>query len=107
MNINPMEFLKNFQNIQSKVNEAQEKMKDLVVTGSAGGDMVRIKINGQMQIQDVTISPEAVDPEDVSMIEDLVLAAFNDAMAKIKEKMQEEISSATGGMNLPPGLFGA
>lgn len=107
MNINPMEFLKNFQNIQSKVNEAQEKMKDLVVTGSAGGDMVRIEINGQMQIQNVIISPEAVDPEDVSMIEDLVLAAFNDAMVKIKEKMQEEISSATGGMNLPPGLFGA
>jgi hypothetical protein len=102
-----MEFLKNFQNIQSKVNEAQEKMKDLVVTGSAGGDMVRIEINGQMQIQNVIISPEAVDPEDVSMIEDLVLAAFNDAMVKIKEKMQEEISSATGGMNLPPGLFGA
>ena len=105
--MNPMDLLKNFQNIQSRVGEMQEKMKALTVTGTSGGDMVRIDMNGQMEVTNVTISPEAVDPNDIGMLEDLVFAACADAFAKIKEKMSEEVSSLTGGMDLPPGLFGA
>lgn len=104
--MNPMDLLKNFQNIQSKMSEAQERLKALDAVGTSGGDMVRIEISGEMEVKSVTISPEAVDPEDLGMLEDLVLAAFHDAMAKIKEKMREEMSSVTGGLNLPPGFFG-
>ena len=68
--------------------------------------MVRIEINGQMEVLKVTITPEVVDPEEITMLEDLVLAAFSDASAKIKEKIREEMSSITGGMNLPPGFMG-
>ncbi|TVQ25607.1 MAG: YbaB/EbfC family nucleoid-associated protein [Spirochaetaceae bacterium] len=106
MNVNPMDFLKNFQNIQSKLNEAQERMKDVIAVGSAGGDMVRVTINGQMEVQKVEISPEAVDPSDIEMLQDLVLAAFTNAMEKVKEEIKQQMSSLTGGMDLPPGMFG-
>jgi DNA-binding protein YbaB len=59
-----------------------------------------------MEVAKVSISPEAVDPNDIGMLEDLIFAAFSDASAKIKEKMKEEMSALTGGMDLPPGLFG-
>ena len=59
-----------------------------------------------MEVTGVTISPEAVDPEDIGMLQDLIFAAFSDASAKIKEKMKEEVSTLTGGVGLPPGLFG-
>lgn len=104
--MNPMDLLKNFQNIQSKMTEAQERLKELEAVGTSGGDMVRVEISGEMEVKSVTISPEAVDPNDIDMLQDLVLAAFHDAMAKIKEKMREEMSSVTGGLDLPPGMFG-
>jgi hypothetical protein len=107
MNINPMELLKNFQNIQSKMSEAQERLKHVTATGTAGGDMVRVEVNGQLEVQSVQISQEVVDPNDIEMLQDLILAATTDAMNKVKEKIREEMSSLTGGMDLPPGLFGA
>lgn len=106
MNMNPMDMLKNFQNIQTKLNEAQERMKDVIAVGTSGGDMVRVTINGQMEVQKVEISPDAVDPNDIEMLQDLVLAAFTDAMAKVKDKIKDEMSELTGGMDLPPGLMG-
>ena len=104
--MNPMDLLKNFQNIQSRMGEMQERMKSLIVTGTAGGGMVSVGMNGQMEVTEIKISPEAVDPEDIDMLQDLIFAAFSDASAKIKEKMKEEMSSLTGGIDLPPGLFG-
>ena len=104
--MNPMDILKNFQNIQSRMGEMQDRLKDLTVSGTSGGGMVVIEMNGQMEVTGVTISPEAVDPEDIGMLQDLIFAAFSDASAKMKEKMKEEMSSLTGGMDLPPGLFG-
>ena len=71
------------------------------------GDGFGITINGQMNITDVHIEQEVVDPDDVKMLEDLILAAFTDASAKLKEKMQEEMSELTGGMGFPPGFPGA
>ncbi|MFP4643671.1 MAG: YbaB/EbfC family nucleoid-associated protein [Spirochaetales bacterium] len=106
MNMNPMELLKNFQNIQSKLNEAQERMKHVTAVGTSGGDMVRVTINGQMEVQNVEISRDAVDPDDIEMLQDLILAAFTDAMTKVKEEIKEEMSGITGGMDLPPGLMG-
>ena len=104
--MNPFDLLKQFQSLQGKMGEIQEKLKNVTVTGSAGGGMVTVEMNGQMTVTNVSISPEVVDPNDVVMLEDLVLAAFTDASIKIKEKLQEELSELTGGLNLPPGLFG-
>ncbi|MFW5744392.1 MAG: YbaB/EbfC family nucleoid-associated protein [bacterium] len=104
--MNPMDILKNVQQLQSRMAEAQSKVKEITVTGSAGGDMVRVELNGEFAVLNVTISPEVVDPSDIGMIEDLVLAAFSDAVHKVRERIQQEMSSVTGGLNLPPGLFG-
>lgn len=106
MQLNPKDLMKQIQSMQGKVSEMQERLKDIEVTGSSGGDMVRIDINGQFSVQKVSISPEAVDPEDVQMLEDLILAAFSDGMTKLREKMREEASGLAGGLNLPPGMLG-
>lgn len=98
-----MDLLKN---LQSRMGDVQGRMQAITATGSAGGDMVRIEMNGQMSVLNVSISPEAVDPDDIGMLEDLVLAAFSDASAKVREKMSEEMSSITGGLNIPPGFMG-
>ena len=92
--------------MQSKVGEMQEKLKGVEVTGSAGGDMIQIDINGQMEVVAVRISPEVVDPNDIQMVTDLFHAAIADALFKIKEKLREEMSTLTGGMGLPPGMLG-
>ena len=104
--MNPMDILKNVQQLQARMSDAQDKLKQITVTGSAGGDMVRIDLNGEFIVTNVTISPEAVDPSDIAMLEDLVLAAFSDASYKVRERIQQEMSSVTGGLNLPPNLFG-
>ena len=106
MNINPMELLKNFQNMQAKITEMQDKLKDVMVTGSSGGGMVQVEMNGQLAVTKVAIAKEVVDPEDIEMLQDLVLGAVADALARVKEKLKEEASSVTGGMNLPPGMMG-
>jgi DNA-binding YbaB/EbfC family protein len=106
MAVNPFDFLKQFGNIQERMNEVQNKLQGLSVVGSAGGDMVQIEMNGHMQVLGVRISEEAVDPNDIQMLQDLLQAAFSDALFKIKEKIREEVSSLTGGLNLPPGILG-
>ena len=104
--VNPFDFLKQFGNIQERMNEIQNRLQGISAVGSAGGDMVQIEMNGHMQVLDVRISEEAVDPEDITMLQDLLRAAFSDALHKIKEKIREEASSLTGGLNLPPGFLG-
>ena len=104
MNINPMELIKNFQGIQSKMQEFQSKLSLLTASGYAGGDMVKVEINGHMHVLDVRISKEIITPDDAGMVEELVKAAFNDAVTRIKEKINEEVSSMTGGINIPGGL---
>jgi len=105
MNINPMDLLKNFQNIQSKINEMQERLKDITVKGSAGGGMVQIEMDCRMNVRKVEIAKEVVDPEDVEMLQDLVMAAMSDALSRVQEKLKEEASSAAG-MPIPPGFMG-
>ena len=102
----PFDILKQFGNIQERMNEVQNRLQGIVVVGSAGGDMVQIEMNGHMQVLGVRISQEAVDPSDITMLQDLLRAAFSDALYKVKEKIREEVSSLTGGLNLPPGLLG-
>lgn len=104
--MNPFEMLKNLQSLQSGMQEMQSKLADISVTGTAGGEMVRVTMNGQMAVTGVKIEPEAVDPDDIGMLEDLVRAAISDATAKIKDAIQQEVSSMTGGMPIPPGFMG-
>ncbi len=102
--MNPMDLLKNFKDIQSRVTEMQDKLKDVLVRGTAGGDMVQIEMNGQMEVLGVTVAPEVVDPSEVGMLQDLIMAAMNDAQAKVKEKLQGEFAGLAGG--IPPGFMG-
>ena len=106
MNINPIEMLKNLQQIQGKVGEAQERLKEIRVIGRAGGDMVRVELDGQMTVRSVAISPEVVDPGDTEMLQDLVRSAITEALHRVKEAIRSEMSSVTGGMGLPSDIFG-
>jgi hypothetical protein len=86
--------------------EMQEKLKAIRVTGSAGGGMVTVELNGDLRAEKVTISAEAVDPSDLRMLEDLVLAAASDALTRLKERLRDEMAQVTGIAGLPPGMFG-
>ena len=72
---------------------------------SAGGGMVTARVNGSHQVLSIEIKPEAVDPDDVEMLQDMVVAAVNAAFAKATESMEKQMAQITGGMNLPGGLF--
>jgi DNA-binding YbaB/EbfC family protein len=104
--INPFDLLKQFGNVQERMQEVQARLARLQATGSAGGGMVQVELNGHLEITRVTIAPEAVDPSDIPMLQDLLRAAFSDALFKVKEKIREEVTALTGGLNLPPGLLG-
>jgi DNA-binding YbaB/EbfC family protein len=100
--MNPMDLIKNLQNLQSKMGEAQEKMKTLRASGSSGGDLVKVTIDGTMEVVSMKIDPIAVDPRDVKMLEELVGAAFTDAVRKMRDVLQREMSQLAGGIGLPP-----
>ena len=95
--------------IQEKVEKVQEELEQRTVEGSAGGGMVTVLVNGKLEIVDLKIDPQVVNPEDVSMLEDLIIAAVNDALRRAQEIMAEELSKMAGGLNIPglklPGLF--
>lgn len=100
--MNPMDMFKDLGKLQETLRDSQQKLAALRVTGTAGGDMVSITINGTAEALSVKISPEAVDPADIEMLEDLVLAAFRDANTKLKDTLTQEM----GSMGLPKGMFG-
>lgn len=101
-----MDLLKNFQDMQGRMQEMQRRLKDIVVTGSSGGGMVKITMNGNMEVKSVSIAPEIVDPEDVGMLEDLVRAAMNSVNRELQESMKQHASELTGGLSIPgfPGM---
>ncbi len=98
-NINKM--LKQAQKMQSQLMKAQEDMSKKEFEGTAGGGMVKVVLNGGQEIQSVTLKPEVVDPDDVEMLEDLIIAAFQNAQEKIKETSDGMFGGITGGMNIP------
>jgi len=101
MNINPFDLLKNAQKIQEQMGVFQEKLGSIQITGSAGGGMAEVEMNGKMEVLAVRIAPEAMADGDREMIQDLVAAAFTNAMGKVREEIAKEV----GGM-LPGGLQG-
>lgn len=92
------------QEMQNKMAQMQEHMASLEMEGQAGAGMVKIVMNGKSEVKSVTIDPAAVDPADVGMLEDLIVAACGDAKAKVEAKVQEETQSIMGGLGLPPGF---
>ena len=97
-------MMKQAQKLQSKMLKMQEELAGRTVEASAGGGMVKVVANGRQQIVSIAIDPEVLDPEDVDMLQDLVLAAVNDALTKSQEMVSSEMGKLTGGMNIP-GLF--
>lgn len=97
-------LMKTAQGMQSKMAAVQASLKEKVVDGSAGDGMVTAYVNGEMELLKIEIDPKVADPDDVEMLEDLVLAAVNKAMEDMRQISQEEMSKVTGGMNLP-GMF--
>lgn len=98
------DLLKQAQKMQEQLAKAQEDAKQVFVEGSSGGGMVTVVANGESQITSIKIEKEVVDPNDVEMLQDLIMAACNEALKKSKDAVQEKISQVTGGMNIP-GLF--
>ncbi len=96
MNINQM--MKQAQQMQERL---QKQMSDMRVEATAGGGMVTVVVNGHKQIQSLTIDPEVVSKEDVEMLQDLILAAINDANRKAEEQMSKQMSGMMGGMKIP------
>jgi len=87
--------------MQAKLAKIQEDLANEQITGTAGGGVVSVVANGQQQLVSVKIDPEAIDPEDVSMLEDLVLAAANEALNKSRELAAQRLGGLTGGMGIP------
>ena len=99
------DLMKQAQKMTKQMGKIQTELKERVVEGSAGGEAVKVFMNGAQEVVDIKVSPEAVDPEDIEMLQDLLLAATNQAIKKSKDLAQAELSKVTGG-SLPPGLLG-
>ncbi len=94
-------MLQQAQRLQAMFLKAQEELAILTVEGSAGGGAVKVVMNGQGQIQSVKIAPEVINPQEIEMLEDLVLAAVKDAAAKAKEASDKKLGALTGGIKIP------
>lgn len=90
--------------MQQKMERVQQEMEKQEVEASAGGGMVTVVVNGKQQVLSIKIDPSAVDPQDVDMLQDLIMVAMNEAIRKSQDMMQQEMSKLTGGLNIP-GLF--
>lgn len=97
-------LMKQAQQMQSKMAEMQAKMAEMEVGGASGGGMVQVNVNGKGELRRIKIDPSLCTAEDVEVLEDLIVAAFNDAKGKVESMMQGEMQKLTGGLNLPPGL---
>ena len=104
--MNPMDLIKNLKDLQANMGHMEEKLKGLRSEGSSGGDLVKVTVDGTFEAISVHIDPIAVDPRDVKMLEELVAAAFTDAVRKMRPVMQAEMGRLAGSLNLPPDLMG-
>jgi nucleoid-associated protein EbfC len=97
-------MLKEAQKLQGRMAEMQAKLAEVEVTGTAGGGMVAVTLNGKGEMRKVKIDRTLIDPEEIEILEDLIVAANNDAKVKVESYVQEEMGKLTGGMSLPGGL---
>lgn len=98
------QMMKQAQAMQAKMAEMQEKLGELEVSGQSGAGMVTATLNGKSELRALKIEPALVDPEEVEVLEDLIVAAVNDAKIKVEAAVAEEMKQVTGGLELPPGM---
>jgi len=98
-------MMKKMQKLQGEMAKMQEELKTRTLEATAGGGAIKVVITGEKQIQSLKIDPTVVDADDMEMLEDLVVAAVNEAIKKVDDMMAQEMGKLTGGMNLPSGLF--
>lgn len=103
MNMNNL--MKQVQKMQKQMEDAQQQLESKELEVTSGGGAVKILITGKKEVKKIQISPDVVDPEDIEMLEDLILTAINEAIRQADESSTAEMSKITGGMNLPNGLF--
>ena len=94
-------MMKQAQKMQAELARAQEEIKDMTFEATAGRGMVKVVANGDMTVDSIVIDPEAVDPEDVEMLQDMVAAAVNEALRGVSEISSQRLNAATGGLNIP------
>lgn len=99
------QMMKQAQQMQKRMQEAQAKLEDMTVEGTAGSGMITVIMTCKGSVKSIAIDPSVVDKDDVEMLEDLMIAALNDARAKADTLTEQEMSGVTGGMKLPGGLF--
>ena len=97
-------MLKEAQKLQTRMAEMQQQLAEAEMTGTAGGGMVNVTLNGKGEMRRIKIDPSLADPNETEILEDLVVAACNDAKAKIDAHLQEEMGKLTGGLPMPPGF---
>ncbi len=94
-------LIRQAQQLQARLEKAQQELETATVEASAGGGVVTVTVSGKLKIESVTIDPQAVDPDDVEMLEELVMAAANEALQKAQDLAQQKMGAITGGMNIP------
>ena len=99
-----MKMMKQAQELQGRMQQMQDELAALQVDGQAGGGLVRVTLNGKMEARAVKIDPSLLKPEDAEVVEDLILAAFQDAKSKAEAALQQKMQEVTGGLPLPPGM---
>ena len=97
-------MMKQAQELQNKMSEAQKKVEQLEADGSSGGGLIKIIIDGKNLVKSLHIDDSLINSEEKEILEDLIVAAFNDAKEKIQKRISDEMSSITGGIKLPPGI---
>ncbi|SDM39475.1 YbaB/EbfC family nucleoid-associated protein [Sediminibacillus halophilus] len=102
-NMNKM--MKQMQKMQKDMMKAQEELQEMSFEGTAGGGMVKVTANGKKEITDIQLNEEVVDPDDVEMLQDLILAATNDVLKQVEEKTNDTMGQFTKGLNMPGGMF--
>jgi DNA-binding YbaB/EbfC family protein len=98
---NISQMMKQAKKMQQQMEKVQEEMQERVIETSAGGGAIQLKINGKQQILAIKIKPEVVDPDDIEMLEDLILAAVNDGLKQSQDMLTNEMAKITGGLNIP------
>lgn len=98
------EMMKKVQKMQAQMTESQQKLETLEVEGASGGGLVKIKANGKGTVKNVKIDPSLLDPKEVEVLEDLLVAAFLDTQSKAEELASEEMGKVTGGLKMPAGM---
>lgn len=94
-------MMRQMQKLQKEMEEAQDKVKATVLEASSGGGMVKVTMNGDRELLSVDINPDAVDPEDVEMLQDMILVAVNDVLKQAGDLNEQEMGKLTGGINIP------